>query len=192
MVRNTYIYPPAPSMRIVADIIEYCAQRLPKFNPISISGYHMQEAGADEVLELALTLANGKEYVKTALAKGLDIDAFAGRLSFFWAIGMNFYVEIAKLRAARLLWSRIMQDFGARNPRSMVLRAHSQTSGWSLAAQDPYNNIVRTTVEAMAAVFGGTQSLHTNALDEALALPTEFSARIARNTQLITPGGDPH
>jgi methylmalonyl-CoA mutase len=185
MVRNTYIYPPAPSMRIVADIIAYCAQRLPKFNPISISGYHMQEAGADEVLELALTLANGKEYVKTALAKGLDIDAFAGRLSFFWAIGMNFYMEIAKLRAARLLWSRIMQDFGARNPRSMVLRAHSQTSGWSLAAQDPYNNIVRTTVEAMAAVFGGTQSLHTNALDEALALPTEFSARIARNTQLI-------
>jgi methylmalonyl-CoA mutase len=185
MVRNTYIYPPAPSMRIVADIIAYCAQRLPKFNPISISGYHMQEAGADEVLELALTLANGKEYVKTALAKGLDIDAFAGRLSFFWAIGMNFYMEIAKLRAARLLWSRIMQDFGARNPRSMVLRAHSQTSGWSLAAQDPYNNIVRTTIEAMAAVFGGTQSLHTNALDEALALPTEFSARIARNTQLI-------
>jgi methylmalonyl-CoA mutase len=185
MVRNTYIYPPKPSMRIVADIIEYCAQRMPKFNPISISGYHMQEAGADEVLELALTLANGKEYVKTALAKGLDIDAFAGRLSFFWAIGMNFYLEIAKLRAARLLWSRIMQDFGARNPRSMVLRAHSQTSGWSLAAQDPYNNIVRTTIEAMAAVFGGTQSLHTNALDEALALPTEFSARIARNTQLI-------
>ena len=185
MVRNTYIYPPAPSMRIVADIIDYCAQRLPKFNPISISGYHMQEAGADEVLELALTLANGKEYVKTALAKGLDIDAFAGRLSFFWAIGMNFYMEIAKLRAARLLWSRIMEDFGARNQRSMVLRAHSQTSGWSLAAQDPYNNIVRTTIEAMAAVFGGTQSLHTNALDEALALPTEFSARIARNTQLI-------
>jgi methylmalonyl-CoA mutase len=185
MVRNTYIYPPAPSMRIVADIIAYCAQRLPKFNPISISGYHMQEAGADEVLELALTLANGKEYVKTALDKGLDIDAFAGRLSFFWAIGMNFYMEIAKLRAARLLWSRIMHDFGARNPRSMMLRAHSQTSGWSLAAQDPYNNIVRTTIEAMAAVFGGTQSLHTNALDEALALPTEFSARIARNTQLI-------
>ena len=185
MVRNTYIYPPAPSMRIVADIIAYCAQRLPKFNPISISGYHMQEAGADEVLELALTLANGKEYVKTALARGLDIDAFAGRLSFFWAIGMNFYLEIAKLRAARLLWSRIMQDFGARTPRSMVLRAHSQTSGWSLAAQDPYNNIVRTTIEAMAAVFGGTQSLHTNALDEALALPSEFSARIARNTQLI-------
>jgi methylmalonyl-CoA mutase len=185
MVRNTYIYPPAPSMRIVADIIEYCAQHLPKFNPISISGYHMQEAGASEVLELAFTLANGKEYVRTALAKGLDIDAFAGRLSFFWAIGMNFYVEIAKLRAARLLWWRIMTEFGARNPRSMTLRTHSQTSGWSLAAQDPYNNIVRTTIEAMAAVFGGTQSLHTNALDEALALPSEFSSRIARNTQLI-------
>jgi methylmalonyl-CoA mutase len=185
MVRNTYIYPPSPSMRIVADIIEHCAQFLPKFNPISISGYHMQEAGASEVLELAFTLANGKEYVKIALAKGLDIDAFAGRLSFFWAIGMNFYVEIAKMRAARLLWWRIMKDFGAQNPRSMVLRTHSQTSGWSLAAQDPYNNIVRTTIEAMAAVFGGTQSLHTNAMDEALALPTEFSARIARNTQLI-------
>jgi methylmalonyl-CoA mutase len=185
MVRNTYIYPPQPSMRIVADIIEYCAQHVPKFNPISISGYHMQEAGANEVLELALTLANGKEYVKTALARGLDVDAFAGRLSFFWAIGMNFYLEIAKLRAARLLWWRIMKDFGAQNPRSMMLRTHSQTSGWSLAAQDPYNNIVRTTIEAMAAVFGGTQSLHTNSLDEALALPTEFSARIARNTQLI-------
>jgi methylmalonyl-CoA mutase len=185
MVRNTYIYPPAPSMRIVADIIEYCAQQLPKFNPISISGYHMQEAGANEVLELAFTLANGKEYVRTALAKGLDVDAFAGRLSFFWAIGMNFYLEVAKMRAARLLWWRIMKDFDAKNPRSMTLRTHSQTSGWSLAAQDPYNNIVRTTIEAMAAVFGGTQSLHTNSLDEALALPTEFSARIARNTQLI-------
>ena len=185
MVRNTYIYPPVPSMRIVADIIEYCAQHLPKFNPISISGYHMQEAGADEVLELAFTLANGKEYVKTALAKGLDIDAFAGRLSFFWAIGMNFYMEIAKLRAARLLWSRIMKDFGAQEPRSLMLRAHCQTSGWSLAAQDPYNNVVRTTIEALAAVFGGTQSLHTNSLDEALALPTDFTARIARNTQLI-------
>jgi methylmalonyl-CoA mutase len=185
MVRNTYIYPPTPSMRIVADIIEYCAQHLPKFNPISISGYHMQEAGASEVLELAFTLANGKEYVRTALAKGLDLDAFAGRLSFFWGIGMNFYLEIAKLRAARLLWWRIMRDCGARDPRSMMLRAHSQTSGWSLAAQDPYNNIVRTTVEALAAVFGGTQSLHTNSLDEALALPTEFSARIARNTQLV-------
>jgi methylmalonyl-CoA mutase len=185
IVRNTYIYPPAPSMRIVGDVIEYCTRHLPKFNPISISGYHMQEAGADEVLELALTLANGKEYVKTAIARGLAIDEFAGRLSFFWGIGMNFYMEIAKLRAARLLWWRIMQDAGAKNPRSMILRTHSQTSGWSLAAQDPWNNVVRTTIEAMAAVFGGTQSLHTNALDEALALPTEFSARIARNTQLI-------
>jgi methylmalonyl-CoA mutase len=185
MVRNTYIYPPGPSMRIVGDVIEYCARHLPKFNPISISGYHMQEAGADEVLELALTLANGKEYVKTALARGLVIDEFAGRLSFFWGIGMNFYLEIAKLRAARLLWWRIMQDFGAQSPRSLMLRTHSQTSGWSLTAQDPWNNVVRTTIEAMAAVFGGTQSLHTNALDEALALPTEFSARIARNTQLI-------
>jgi methylmalonyl-CoA mutase len=185
MVRNTYIYPPTPSMRISGDVIEYCTQHLPKFNPISISGYHMQEAGADEVLELALTLANGKEYVKTALARGLAIDEFAGRLSFFWGIGMNFYLEIAKLRAARLLWSQIIQGFGAKSPRSMMLRTHSQTSGWSLAAQDPWNNVVRTTIEAMAAVFGGTQSLHTNALDEALALPTEFSARIARNTQLI-------
>jgi methylmalonyl-CoA mutase len=185
MVRNTYIYPPTPSMRIVGDVIEYCARHLPKFNPISISGYHMQEAGANQALELAFTLADGKEYVKTALAKGLDIDDFAGRLSFFWGIGMNFYLEIAKLRAARLLWWRIMQEFGAKNPRSMMLRTHSQTSGWSLAAQDPWNNVVRTTIEAMAAVFGGTQSLHTNALDEAIALPTEFSARIARNTQLI-------
>jgi methylmalonyl-CoA mutase len=185
MVRNTYIYPPAPSMRIVGDIIEYCARHLPKFNPISISGYHMQEAGANPALELALTLANGKEYVKTALAKGLTIDQFAGRLSFFWAIGMNFYLEIAKLRAARLLWCRIMETFGAKNPRSLMLRAHCQTSGWSLTAQDPYNNIVRTTIEAMAAVFGGTQSLHTNALDEVVALPSEFSARIARNTQFI-------
>jgi methylmalonyl-CoA mutase len=185
MVRNTYIYPPTPSMRIVGDVIEYCARHLPKFNPISISGYHMQEAGANQALELAFTLADGKEYVKTALAKGLDIDDFAGRLSFFWGIGMNFYLEIAKLRAARLLWWRIMQEFGAKNPRSMMLRTHSQTSGWSLAAQDPWNNVVRTTIEAMAAVFGGTQSLHTNALDEAIALPTEFSARIARKTQLI-------
>ncbi len=185
IVRNTYIYPPTPSMRISADVIEHCSRHLPKFNPISISGYHMQEAGADEVLELAFTLANGKEYVKAALSRGLAIDDFAGRLSFFWAIGMSFYLEIAKLRAARLLWSRIMQEFGAKNPRSMMLRTHSQTSGWSLAAQDPWNNVVRPTIEAMAAVFGGTQSLHTNALDEALALPTEFSARIARNTQLI-------
>jgi methylmalonyl-CoA mutase len=185
MVRNTYIYPPEPSMRVVADIIEYTAQKMPRFNSISISGYHMQEAGANQALELAFTLADGKEYVKTALAKGLDVDAFAPRLSFFWAIGMNFYLEIAKMRAARLLWTRIMKGFGARDPKSLMLRTHCQTSGWSLTEQDPYNNIVRTTIEAMAAVFGGTQSLHTNSFDEAIALPTEFSARIARNTQLI-------
>jgi methylmalonyl-CoA mutase len=185
MVRNTYIYPPAPSMRIVGDIIEYTAQQMPKFNSISISGYHMQEAGANQALELAFTLADGQEYVRTALSKGLDVDGFAPRLSFFWAIGMNFYLEIAKMRAARLLWCRIMQGFGAKNPKSLMLRTHCQTSGWSLTEQDPYNNIVRTTVEAMAAVFGGTQSLHTNSFDEAIALPTEFSARIARNTQLI-------
>ncbi|MDQ0024633.1 methylmalonyl-CoA mutase [Variovorax paradoxus] len=185
MVRNTYIFPPAPSMRIIGDIIEYTAQRMPKFNSISISGYHMQEAGANQALELAFTLADGKEYVKTALAKGLDVDGFAGRLSFFWAIGMNFYLEVAKMRAARLLWCRIMKEFNPKNPKSLMLRTHCQTSGWSLTEQDPYNNIVRTTIEAMAAVFGGTQSLHTNALDEAIALPTEFSSRIARNTQLI-------
>ena len=185
MVRNTYIYPPEPSMRIVGDIIEHTARKMPKFNSISISGYHMQEAGANQALELAFTLADGKEYVKTALAKGLDVDEFAGRLSFFWAIGMNFYLEIAKMRAARLLWWRIMSGFGAQNPKSLMLRTHCQTSGWSLTEQDPYNNIVRTTIEAMAAVFGGTQSLHTNSFDEAIALPTEFSARIARNTQLI-------
>jgi methylmalonyl-CoA mutase len=185
MVRNTYIYPPEPSMRVVADIIEYTAQKMPKFNSISISGYHMQEAGANQALELALTLADGQEYVKTAIAKGLDVDEFAPRLSFFWAIGMNFYLEIAKMRAARLLWHRIMQGFNAKSPKSLMLRTHCQTSGWSLTEQDPYNNIVRTTVEAMAAVFGGTQSLHTNSFDEAIALPTEFSARIARNTQLI-------
>ena len=185
MVRNTYIYPPEPSMRIVGDIIAYTAEHMPRFNSISISGYHMQEAGANQGLELALTLADGKEYVKTALAKGLDVDAFAGRLSFFWAIGMNFYLEVAKMRAARLLWTRIMKSFGAKSPKSLMLRTHCQTSGWSLTEQDPYNNVVRTTIEAMAAVFGGTQSLHTNALDEAIALPTEFSARIARNTQLI-------
>jgi methylmalonyl-CoA mutase len=185
MVRNTYIYPPEPSMRVVGDIIAYTAQHMPKFNSISISGYHMQEAGANQALELALTLADGKEYVKTALAKGLDIDAFAGRLSFFWAIGMNFYLEVAKMRAARLLWCRIMTAFGAKSPKSLMLRTHCQTSGWSLTEQDPHNNVVRTTIEAMAAVFGGTQSLHTNALDEAIALPTESSARIARNTQLI-------
>ena len=185
MVRNTYIYPPAPSMRIIGDIIEYTAQKMPKFNSISISGYHMQEAGANQALELAFTLADGKEYVKTAIAKGLDVDGFAGRLSFFWAIGMNFYLEVAKLRAARLLWCRIMKGFDAKSPKSLMLRTHCQTSGWSLTEQDPYNNVVRTTIEAMAAVFGGTQSLHTNSFDEAIALPTEFSSRIARNTQLI-------
>ena len=185
MVRNTYIYPPEPSMRIIGDIIEYTAQNMPKFNSISISGYHMQEAGANQALEMAFTLADGKEYVKTAIAKGMDVDAFAGRLSFFWAIGMNFYLEIAKMRAARLLWCRIMKAFNSKNPKSLMLRTHCQTSGWSLTEQDPYNNVVRTTIEAMAAVFGGTQSLHTNALDEAIALPTEFSSRIARNTQLI-------
>ena len=185
MVRNTYIYPPQPSMRIIGDIIAYTSQNMPKFNSISISGYHMQEAGANQALELAFTLADGKEYVKTAIASGLDVDDFAGRLSFFWAIGMNFYLEIAKMRAARLLWCRIMKDFGAKKPKSLMLRTHCQTSGWSLTEQDPYNNVVRTTIEAMAAVFGGTQSLHTNSFDEAIALPTEFSARIARNTQLI-------
>ncbi|MDR6535135.1 methylmalonyl-CoA mutase [Variovorax soli] len=185
MVRNTYIFPPEPSMRIIGDIIAYTAEKMPKFNSISISGYHMQEAGANQALELAFTLADGKEYVKTALAKGLDVDGFAGRLSFFWAIGMNFYLEVAKMRAARLLWCRIMKAFNPKNPKSLMLRTHCQTSGWSLTEQDPYNNVVRTTIEAMAAVFGGTQSLHTNALDEAIALPTEFSARIARNTQLI-------
>ena len=185
MVRNTYIYPPEPSMRIIGDIIEYTAQNMPKFNSISISGYHMQEAGANQALEMAFTLADGKEYVKTAIAKGMDVDAFAGRLSFFWAIGMNFYLEIAKMRAARLLWCRIMKAFNSKNPKSLMLRTHCQTSGWSLTEQDPYNNVVRTTIEAMAAVFGGTQSLHTNSFDEAIALPTEFSARIARNTQLI-------
>ena len=185
MVRNTYIYPPAPSMRIVGDIIAYTAERMPRFNSISISGYHIQEAGANQALELALTLADGREYVRTAIAKGLDVDAFAGRLSFFWAIGMNFYLEIAKMRAARGLWHRIMKEFAPKQAKSSMLRTHCQTSGWTLTAQDPYNNVVRTTIEAMAAVFGGTQSLHTNSLDEAIALPTEFSARIARNTQLV-------
>jgi methylmalonyl-CoA mutase len=184
MVRNTYIYPPAPSMRIVADIIEYTAKNMPKFNSISISGYHMLEAGATAVQELAFTLADGKEYVRAALAKGLAVDDFAGRLSFFFGIGMNFFMEIAKLRAARTLWAQIMADFGA-SPRSQMLRTHCQTSGVSLQEQDPYNNVIRTTVEAMAAALGGTQSLHTNALDEAIALPTDFSARIARNTQLV-------
>ena len=185
MVRNTYIYPPAPSMRIIGDVIEYTAQHMPRFNSISISGYHMQEAGANQSLELAFTLADGQEYVRTALAKGLNVDDFAPRLSFFWAVGINFYLEIAKMRAARLLWCRIMKAFNAQNPKSLMLRTHCQTSGWSLTEQDPYNNIVRTTIEGMAAVFGGTQSLHTNSFDEAIALPTEFSARIARNTQLI-------
>jgi methylmalonyl-CoA mutase len=185
MVRNTYIYPPAPSMKIIGDIIAYCSEHMPKFNTISISGYHIQEAGANAALELAYTLADGKEYIRTALAAGLDIDQFAPRLSFFWGIGMNFYMEIAKMRAARLLWTRIVGEFGPKNPKSSMLRTHSQTSGWSLTEQDPYNNVVRTTIEALAAVFGGTQSLHTNALDEAIALPTEFSARVARNTQLI-------
>ena len=184
MVRNTYIYPPAPSMRIVADIIEYTAKNMPKFNSISISGYHMLEAGATAVQELAFTLADGKEYVRAALDKGLAVDEFAGRLSFFFGIGMNFFMEIAKLRAARTLWQTIMADFGA-SPRSQMLRTHCQTSGVSLQEQDPYNNVIRTTVEAMAAALGGTQSLHTNALDEAIALPTDFSARIARNTQLV-------
>ncbi|SIS77318.1 methylmalonyl-CoA mutase [Roseivivax lentus] len=185
MVRNTYIYPPEPSMRIIADIIEYTSAEMPKFNSISISGYHMQEAGANLVQELAFTLADGKEYVKAAVDRGMDIDKFAGRLSFFFAIGKNFFMEAAKLRAARMLWHRIMTDLGAKNPRSKMLRTHCQTSGVSLAEQDPYNNVIRTAYEAMSAVLGGTQSLHTNALDEAMALPTDFSARIARNTQLI-------
>ena len=185
MVRNTYIYPPTPSMKIIADIFEYTSQNMPRFNSISISGYHIQEAGANQAIELAFTLADGLEYVRTGIAAGMDVDTFAGRLSFFWAVGMNFYLEIAKMRAARLLWWRIMKQFEPKNPKSMMLRTHSQTSGWSLTEQDPYNNVVRTTIEAMAAVFGGTQSLHTNALDEAIALPTEFSARIARNTQII-------
>src|SRR5687768_15580998 len=185
MVRNTYIYPPAPSMRIVADIISYTADHMPRFNSISISGYHMQEAGATAEQELAFTLADGLEYVRFALDRGLDVDRFAGRLSFFFAIGMDFFMEVAKLRAARLLWTRIMQQFEPKNPQSLMLRTHCQTSGVSLTEQDPYNNVVRTTIEAMAAVLGGTQSLHTNAFDEALGLPTDFSARIARNTQLI-------
>jgi len=185
MVRNTYIYPPAPSMRIVSDIIGYTSAHMPKFNSISISGYHMQEAGATAVQELAFTIADGKEYAKAAMAAGLDIDAFAGRLSFFFAIGMNFFMEVAKLRAARKLWHGIMDGLGAKDERSKMLRTHCQTSGVSLTEQDPYNNVIRTTVEAMAAALGGTQSLHTNALDEAIALPTDFSARIARNTQLV-------
>jgi len=185
MVRNTYIYPPEPSMRLVSDIIAYCSENMPKFNTISISGYHMQEAGATQVQELAYTLADGKEYVRSAIAAGLDVDEFAPRLSFFFAIGMNFFMEVAKLRAARTLWARIMSEFNPKNEKSCMLRTHCQTSGVSLTEQDPYNNVIRTTVEAMAASLGGTQSLHTNALDEAIALPTDFSARIARNTQLV-------
>jgi methylmalonyl-CoA mutase len=185
MVRNTYIYPPEPSMRIVADIIEYSSREMPKFNSISISGYHMQEAGANSVLELAFTLADGVEYVRAALSKGLDVDQFAGRLSFFWAIGMNFYLEVAKMRAARLLWAELMSQFEPKDPRSFMLRTHCQTSGASLTEQDPFNNVIRTTIEAMAAVFGGTQSLHTNSYDEAVSLPTDEAARTARNTQLI-------
>jgi methylmalonyl-CoA mutase len=185
MVRNTYIYPPAPSMRIISDIFEFTSQRMPKFNSISISGYHIQEAGATADLELAYTLADGVEYIRAGLAAGLDIDAFAPRLSFFWAIGMNFFMEVAKLRAARLLWAKLVAQFEPKNDKSLSLRTHSQTSGWSLTAQDVFNNVVRTCIEAMAATQGHTQSLHTNALDEALALPTDFSARIARNTQLV-------
>ena len=185
MVRNTYIYPPEPSMRIVADNIAYTAKKMPRFNSISISGYHMQEAGATQVQELAFTLADGLEYVRAALSRGLAVDQFAPRLSFFWAIGMNFFVEIAKMRAARLLWAKLMRQFEPRDERSLMLRTHSQTSGASLTEQDPYNNVIRTTIEALAAVLGGTQSLHTNGFDEAVTLPTPFSARIARNTQLI-------
>ena len=185
MVRNTYIYPPAHSMRMVGDIFRYCSVNMPKFNCISISGYHMQEAGATADIELAYTLADGLEYLRTGLHAGLDVDSFAPRLSFFWAIGMNYFMEIAKMRAARLLWAKIVKQFNPKNPKSMALRTHSQTSGWSLTAQDVFNNVIRTTIEAMAAAMGGTQSLHTNALDEALALPTDFSARIARNTQIL-------
>ncbi|MFY0593515.1 methylmalonyl-CoA mutase [Roseivirga sp.] len=184
MVRNTYIYPPAPSMRIIGDIFKYTAEHMPKFNSISISGYHMQEAGATADIELAYTLADGLEYLRTGVSSGLDVDAFAPRLSFFWAIGMNHFMEIAKLRAGRLLWAKIVKEFGPKNPKSMALRTHCQTSGWSLTEQDPFNNVTRTCVEALAAALGHTQSLHTNALDEAIALPTDFSARIARNTQI--------
>ncbi|MBW2289089.1 MAG: methylmalonyl-CoA mutase, partial [Deltaproteobacteria bacterium] len=194
MVRNTYIYPPEPSMRIVADIIEFASREMPRFNSISISGYHMQEAGANTVLELAFTLADGLDYVRAALSKGLGVDDFAPRLSFFWAIGMNFYLEVAKMRAARLLWAEMMAQFDPQDARSSMLRTHCQTSGASLTEQDPINNVIRTTIEAMAAVFGGTQSLHTNAYDEALGLPTDSTARTARNTQLILQeeAGIPH
>ncbi len=185
MVRNTYIYPPKHSINIVSEIFKYTAEYMPKFNSISISGYHIQEAGATADIELAYTLSDGLEYIKTGLEVGLNIDDFAPRLSFFWGVGMNHFMEIAKMRAARMLWSKIVKQFNPKNEKSLALRAHCQTSGWSLTAQDPFNNVARTTIEAMAAVFGGTQSLHTNALDEAIALPTEFSARIARNTQLF-------
>ena len=184
MVRNTYIYPPEHSIKIVSEIFKYTSKYMPKFNSISISGYHMQEAGATADIELAYTLSDGLEYIRTGLKAGLSIDDFAPRLSFFWGIGMNHFMEIAKMRAARMLWSKIVKQFNPKNEKSLALRAHCQTSGWSLTAQDPFNNVARTTIEAMAAIFGGTQSLHTNALDEAIALPTEFSARIARNTQL--------
>jgi methylmalonyl-CoA mutase len=185
MVRNTYIYPPTPSMRIIADIFSFTSRNMPKFNSISISGYHMQEAGAPADLEMAYTLADGLEYVRTGIRAGIDIDAFAPRLSFFWAQGKHFFMEIAKMRAARALWAKLIKQFNPKNPKSMALRTHSQTSGWSLTEQDPFNNVVRTCIEAMAASLGHTQSLHTNSLDEAIALPTDFSARIARNTQLI-------
>ena len=185
MVRNTYIYPPAPSMKIISDIFEYTSQNMPKFNSISISGYHMQEAGATSDIELAYTLADGLEYIRKGMAAGMDIDTFAPRLSFFWAIGMNHFMEIAKMRAARMIWAKLVKQFNPKNPKSLALRTHSQTSGWSLTEQDPFNNVARTCIEAMAAAFGGTQSLHTNALDEAIALPTDFSARIARNTQIF-------
>ncbi|MCW8980383.1 MAG: methylmalonyl-CoA mutase family protein, partial [Altibacter sp.] len=184
MVRNTYIYPPTPSMKIVSDIFEYTSQNMPKFNSISISGYHMQEAGATCDIELAYTLADGLEYIRTGLKAGMDIDSFAPRLSFFWAIGMNHFMEIAKMRAARMLWAKLVKQFQPKSDKSLALRTHCQTSGWSLTEQDPFNNVARTCIEAAAAAFGGTQSLHTNALDEAIALPTDFSARIARNTQL--------
>src|SRR5579862_4935879 len=184
MVRNTYIYPPEGSMGIVGDIFRYCAEKMPKFNCISVSGYHMQEAGATADIELAYTLADGLEYLRTGLKAGLDVDSFAPRISFFWGIGMNHFMEIAKMRAARMLWAKLVKTFNPKNPKSLALRTHSQTSGWSLTAQDPFNNVARTCIEALAAAFGHTQSLHTNALDEALALPTDFSARIARNTQI--------
>ncbi|HPH17056.1 MAG TPA: methylmalonyl-CoA mutase family protein, partial [Bacteroidales bacterium] len=184
MVRNTYIYPPAFSMKIIADIFKYTAEKMPKFNSISISGYHMQEAGATNDIEMAYTLADGLDYLRAGINAGLDIDAFAPRLSFFWAVGMNHFMEIAKMRAARMIWAKLVQQFNPKNPKSLALRTHSQTSGWSLTEQDPFNNVGRTCVEAMAAALGHTQSLHTNALDEAIALPTDFSARIARNTQI--------